>query len=760
MARKKGNERIEPSFDGPSRDRADDGLSVSEEDRVIPAGRRKPSANKKPSKPSSDRRRRRSRPRRGLLGFVTRAVYWSFVLAIWGGIACAAVVAYYGAKMPSATTWAIPDRPPNVKIVSVDDKLIGNRGLTGGESLSLDEMSPYIPKAIVAIEDRRFYSHFGIDPIGLARAVVANLVEGHVSEGGSTLTQQLAKNLFLTPDRTIERKVQEVLLALWLEHKFTKDQILDMYLNRVYFGSGAYGVEAASRRYFGKSARDDTLAEAALLAGLVKAPSRLSPAHDPKAAWARAQVVLQAMYDQGMINKTQLATAMKQPASRAPAYWTGSQNYVADQVMKELPDLIGKVNTDIVVHTTVDLDLQKVAEKSIHSLIEKYGAKRHVSQAALVSIDNTGAVRAMIGGADYASSQYDRASEAKRQPGSAFKPFVYTAAMEAGRTPDSIRNDAPVKIGNWTPANYGGEYFGRVTLAEALARSLNSVAAQLVMEVGPQTVVSVAHRLGIESKLDPNYSIALGTSVVTPLELTAAYVPFANGGFKPTVHFVQSITTTNGKVLYKFPDKAEPRVLKPEIVGEMNAMMKQTILHGTARRAGFGWPAAGKTGTSQDYRDAWFLGYTANLTTGVWFGNDDNSPMKGVTGGFLPAMAWHDFMAAAHKGVPVKDLPGDWHPAPNNNIPAVAVSEDEDQSPQKGAPSVPSLLGNGQPPARGTLPPIRSPRPPADLTSRADDGGDMTASMDGPVPPADVGGGSRQRHRHASILDIILGRTQ
>jgi penicillin-binding protein 1A len=756
MARKKGNERIEPSFEGPSRDGADDGLSVSEEDRVMPARRQKAPIRTK--KVSSSRRQRRSGRRGGLLGLVTRAIYWSFVLAIWCGIAGAGIVAYYGAKMPSATTWAIPQRPPNVKIVSVDDKLIANRGVTGGESLSLGEMSPYIPKALVAIEDRRFYEHFGIDPIGLARAAVANLVEGHVSEGGSTITQQLAKNLFLTPERTLERKVQEVLLALWLEHKFTKDQILDMYLNRVYFGSGAYGVEAASRRYFGKSARDDTLAESALLAGLVKAPSRLSPAHDPKAAWARAQVVLQAMYDQHMISKAQLATAMKQPASRAPAYWTGSQNYVADHVMEELPNLIGQVNTDIVVHTTVDLDLEKVGEKSIHDLIDKYGAKRHVSQGALVSIDNTGAVRAMIGGYSYAASQYDRASEAKRQPGSAFKPFVYTAAMEAGRTPDSIRNDAPVKIGNWTPSNFDHEYFGRVTLAEALARSLNSVAAQLVMEVGPQTVVAVAHRLGIQSDLQPNYSIALGTSVVTPLEMTAAYVPFANGGFKPTVHFIQSITTADGRVLYKFPDKAEPRVLKPEVVGEMNAMMRQTILHGTARRAGFGWPAAGKTGTSQDFRDAWFMGYTANLTTGVWFGNDDNSPMKGVTGGFLPAMAWHDFMVAAHKGVPVRDLPGDWHPAPNNAIPAVAVSQDEDQTPQPGVAPPPQPVGNNVPAATGSVPNMQAPRPPADLTSRAGSN-DMTASADGPVPPEDVGG-NRSRHRHASLLDIILGRAQ
>ncbi|TIU07163.1 MAG: penicillin-binding protein, partial [Mesorhizobium sp.] len=424
---------------------------------------------------------------------------------------------YYGAKMPAATTWSIPDRAPNIKIVSVDGQLIANRGMSGGEAVGLNEMSPYIPEAVVAIEDRRFYSHFGIDPIGLTRAMVTNVLGGHFSQGGSTLTQQLAKNLFLTPDRTLERKVQEVLLALWLEHKHSKDQILEMYLNRVYFGSGAYGVEAASRRYFGKSARDVTLSEAALLAGLLKAPSRLSPARDPKAAEERAQLVLASMREEGKIGDKEYKMALSAPATRSPSYWTGSENYVADTVMEELPDLIGDVRGDIVIDTTVDLTLQKLAEQSIRRLIDESGRKLNVTQGALVSID-------------------DSASEARRQPGSAFKPFVYMAALEAGRTPDSVRNDAPIRIGKWTPENYGGKYYGKVTLATALAKSLNSVAAQLTMEVGPDAVVEAAHRMGIQSDLQSNTSIALGTSEVTPLELTAAYVPFANGGYKPDIH--------------------------------------------------------------------------------------------------------------------------------------------------------------------------------------------------------------------------------
>ncbi|MFC0210752.1 transglycosylase domain-containing protein, partial [Chelativorans intermedius] len=612
--------------------------------------------------PAGRARARRGGRRRGFFGFLRGVLYWSLVLALWAGIAGVAVAAFYGAQMPSATTWAIPDRPPNVKIVSAEGRLIGNRGLTGGEAVGLHEMSPYIPQAVIAIEDRRFYSHWGVDPIGLARAMVENLMKGRIAQGGSTITQQLAKNLFLEPDRTIERKVQEVLLALWMEQKYSKNQILEMYLNRVYFGSGAYGVEAAARRYFNKPAHEVTLAEAALLAGLLKAPSRLSPARDPRAAEERAQVVLAAMREQGMIGDSQFAAALSTPATRAATYWTGSQHYVADRVMEELPSLVGAIEEDIVVHTTVDLRLQKVAEKTIRSLIDEKGRALHVTQGALVSIDASGAVRAMVGGYDYANSQFDRASEARRQPGSAFKPFVYMAALEQGRTPQSVRNDAPVRIGKWAPENYKGKYHGSVTLGEALARSLNSVAAQLVQEVGPGAVVEVAHRMGIESDLRANASIALGTSEVTPLELTAAYVPFANGGLRPEVHFIRRITTASGRLLYEHKAATPPRVASPEVVGMMNAMLSGTLDYGSGRAAAFGRPAAGKTGTTQGSRDAWFVGYTADLVTGVWFGNDDASPTD-ATGGSLPALAWRAFMVAAHEGVPVAALPGSPRPA-------------------------------------------------------------------------------------------------
>jgi penicillin-binding protein 1A len=738
---KRSDRRIEPTFDGPAKGKAARELSVSEEDRVVPSRRTKPAPKKKAAAAPASRGRRGKTRRSGLIGGIGRLAYWAFVLMIWCGIVGAGVVVYYGARMPAMTTWSIPDRSPNIKIVSVDGRLLANRGMTGGEAIGLHEMSPYIPQAVMAIEDRRFYSHFGIDPVGLARAMATNVMHGRFTQGGSTLTQQLAKNLFLKPDRTLERKVQEVLLALWLEQKHTKDQILEMYLNRVYFGSGAYGVEAASRRYFGKSARDVSLSEAALLAGLLKAPSRLSPARDPKAAEERAQLVLAAMREEKMIGDKELTTAMSAPATRAAAYWTGSENYVADRIMEELPGLIGEVRSDIIVDTTVDLTLQELAEKSIRRLVDENGEKLNVSQGALVSIDNSGAVRAMVGGYDYANSQFDRASEARRQPGSAFKPFVYMAALEQGRTPDSVRNDAPIKIGNWTPDNYNGKYYGKVTLATALAKSLNSVAAQLAMEVGPEAVVEAAHRMGIESDLLANTSIALGTSEVTPLELTAAYVPFANGGYRPDVHFVQRVTTTDGETLYEFTGGNNPRVVRSDVVGMMNSMMTGTVETGTAKKAAFAWPSAGKTGTSQKSRDAWFIGYTANLTTGVWFGNDDGAPMKKVTGGALPAQAWHEFMVAAHEGVPVAPLPGTWH------------------------------SGDGsQTVARPDTPLVEAPVERAPVSRRVESAGyeaapqfeeppqveePTTSSIRRIVPPGDVGAAAPRRTN--SILDILTG---
>ncbi|MFC7065594.1 transglycosylase domain-containing protein [Brucella rhizosphaerae] len=764
MASRDGrNGRIEPSF-GKPQEKEEDVFRVDEEERMARPERK----SKQPKDREPRGSRRTSKKRGGFFGFVRRAFYWCLVLGLWGGIAFAGMLVYFAAKMPPTTDWTIPDRPPNVRIVDVQGNLIANRGTTGGEAVGLHEMSPFIPQAVMAIEDRRFRTHFGIDPIGLARAIVTNVTSGRAVQGGSTLTQQLAKNLFLSPDRTLERKVQEVMLALWLEHKYTKDQILEMYLNRVYLGSGAYGVDAASRRYFGKSAKDVNLMEAATLAGLLKAPSRLSPARDPEAASARAKLVLGAMREEGMIDDRQVAIAESEPPTRAASYWQGSENYFADRVVAEIPTLIGETKTDITVETTVDLNLQRAGEEAIKDQISANGKKLNVSQAALVSIDGTGAVRALVGGYDYAASQFDRVTDARRQPASSFKPFVYLTALEQGRTPDSVRNDAPVRIGKWTPSNDNGKYMGEVTLATALSHSLNSVSAQLVMEVGPQTVIDTAHRLGVQSKLEPNASLALGTSEVSLLELTDAYVPFANGGYRAPVYFITKITDSEGKVLYQREDGVGPRVIDERNVGMMNAMLRRTVEDGTAKRAAFGWPAAGKTGTSQNFRDAWFVGYTANLTTGVWFGNDDGKGMKRVFGSTLPVAAWKAFMKEAHKGVPVAELPG--HYDIQNVVPGGSdgidpnVPYDPSMMPQGGYGDQP-IAGNGD---DGYWPP--APDSPARNTLQQS--GQQPAQSNGtpanypvndngaPMPPGNVGGPPPQQRDSTTLLDIIMGNTQ
>ncbi len=737
--RGRANERVEPTFEER---RGSEDFRLSAGDRITRGSSAAKGGGKpKSGKPSRSRPKRRSEG--GLGGLLRRMVYWSIVLGLWGGIGLAGIVAYYGARMPSASTWSIPERPPNIKIVSVEGEVIANRGMTGGEALALEDMSPYIPQAVIAIEDRRFYSHFGVDPFGLARAIINNALPGRGTQGGSTLTQQLAKNLFLSPERTIERKVQEVLLAFWLEHTYTKDQILAMYLNRVYFGSNAYGIEAASRRYFDKSARDVNLGEAALLAGLLKAPSRLSPARDPEAAEARAQVVLGAMREAGFITDDEIKTAMSQSPTRAKRYWSGAGQYVADMVMDDVRALIGTVEDDLVVETTIDMSLEKKAEAALVDALARDGEKSRASQAALVSIDGTGAIRALVGGRDYAESQFNRAVKAKRQPGSAFKPFVYVSALEIGLRPESVRNDAPVRIGKWTPENYDQKYRGPVTLTSALANSLNTIAAELVMEVGPEHVVKVAHRLGIESELQVNASIALGTSEVSLLELTSAYAPFMNGGYKATPHVVRRITTPDGKILYENDYANPPQVLSEQIVAAMNMMLTHVIEDGTGKNARLkGWPAAGKTGTTQSFRDALFVGYTGNLTTGVWFGNDDGTSMKKVTGGGLPAKAWHEFMTAAHSGLT---------PMPLGGVPY------EPQDMQQPEPlSIGSIISEVFSPAEE-----RYPAAPAAPVSPAAAEGNAPGMPQAPIPPGEVGRGDAtppQAVRRTTLLDIIMGQ--
>ncbi|KAB0682926.1 PBP1A family penicillin-binding protein [Aureimonas leprariae] len=725
--RRRQGERVEPSF-GRERDR-DEEIRLSPDDRAARAAgeperpargkERRSAARTRQDEPEPAEKRRRffgggrggsgeSRPRRrrSFLGHLFRLALFA---AVWGSVAAVGVVVWFAASLPSEA-WNVPARPPNVKMVSVAGEPFANRGITGGQALSLAEMSPFIPKAVVAIEDRRFYDHYGVDPIGIGRALAENLAAGATVQGGSTLTQQLAKNIFLTPEQSLKRKGQEAILALWLEQKFSKDQILEMYLNRVYFGSGSTGVEAASQRYFRKSAKDVSLSEAALLAGLLKAPSRLSPANDPVAAKARADVVLQAMRDENAITEAEFEAAKAEKPIRAKSFWNGAENYAADLVMRDLSTLVGEVKGDVAVETTIDLGLERDAEKAIRSTID--GAKQNVSQGALVAVDGTGAIRALVGGRDYADSQFNRAVDARRQPGSAFKPFVYETALEAGWRPDSVVNDAPTRIGNWSPQNYDQRYRGPVTLADALAHSLNTIAAQLTEAVGSKAVIETAARMGVKTPLVDNASIALGTSEVTLLELTSAYAVFANGGYQATPHLINKVTdVASGKVLYERPAGVPPVIVKPEIVGMMNAMLTGTITRGTGRRAALkDWQAAGKSGTTQDFKDAWFMGYTANLTTGVWLGNDNGALMKKVTGGTLPADVWKKFMAAAHEGLPPMPLPGVPDTAPGEAGTPLTASNGMDGGDPAAiageAPSgeaiappgeIPAVAGHGQP---------------------------------------------------------------
>ncbi|GJE60183.1 transglycosylase domain-containing protein [Methylobacterium trifolii] len=688
MANGRGRaDRGEPNFDVPEGRAADRGsldLRLSRDDRAgggVAGGRRGTDEGAKRGNAGPAKGSRRSvakkKPGRRRGSFLGRLVYAGIVLGLWAIIGLAGLIAYHASQLPPIDQLAVPKRPPNIAILASDGSLLANRGETGGRVVGIKELPPYLPRAFVAIEDRRFYGHFGVDPVGIARAIGQNLTRRGVAQGGSTLTQQLAKNLFLTPERSASRKIQEAILALWLEHKYTKDEILELYLNRVYFGAGAYGVEAAAQRYFGKPAKNVSLAEAAMLGGLVQAPSRLAPNRNLPAAQARAAQVLAAMQDVGFIQAQDAKVALAQPARPASSRGGGSANYVADLVMDVLDDFVGKFEADITVQTTVDTGLQAAAEKALVDELNAKGGRYNVGQGALVSMRPDGAIRALIGGRDYAQSQFNRATTAKRQPGSSFKPFVYLAAVERGATPDTVREDAPVRIGNWQPENYSHQYEGAVTLRTALALSLNTVAVRLGQEVGPKAVVQTAQRLGITSALQANGSIALGTSEVTPLEMVGAYGAFANGGTGVIPYVVTTVKTGGGKLLYKRGEGGLGRVIDANAVGMMNAMMHETFVIGTAKKGDIpGWDLAGKTGTSQDFRDAWFIGYSGSLVTGIWLGNDDGEPTKKASGGNLPLEIWKTYMGVALKGQTPVPLPGlnRWRKAPETTASVASAS--------------------------------------------------------------------------------------
>ncbi|MBM3731885.1 MAG: PBP1A family penicillin-binding protein [Acidimicrobiia bacterium] len=587
-------------------------------------------------------------------GIVSRAL----ALLVWGAVAAILALGFFAYDLPDVERAFRPTRAPSVVVRAADGTELARVGEIWGRPVPLAELPPELPLAVIATEDRRFYQHFGLDLVGVARAALANLRAGRAVQGGSTLTQQLAKNLFLTPARTLRRKVQEALLALWLESRFDKEEILTVYLNRVYFGAGAYGVDAAARRYFDADARGLSLYQSALLAGLLKAPSRLNPLASPERAHARAAQVLENMAALGFVTEDEVRALGQAPPPRPPEQREAPKpqaRYLADWVTEQLSDFVTLGDRDLIVETTVDARLQRAAEGAVARAFAE-PAPGGPEQAALVALDFRGAVRALVGGRDFGQSQFNRATGARRQPGSAFKPVVYLAALEAGLDPAQRFVDGPFSIAGYSPRNYEGTYAGEVSLAEAVARSINTVAVQVAVQTGLARVVDMARRLGLGDGFEADASLALGTGEVTLLDLTAAFAVLANGGERAWPYAIERVADGDGRVLWRRQGEGAERIADQGHVRTLVGWLRGAVEGGTGRAARLDRDAAGKTGTTQNFRDAWFVGFTADLVAGVWMGNDDASPMKNVTGGGPPARLWRDFMLEAHRGLPPRSL--------------------------------------------------------------------------------------------------------
>ena len=593
------------------------------------------------------RKKRRFKALKGLSAFGVVGGYL-------GGMAALSIVAIASQDMPSGETFYTPNRPVSVQIVDRYGRDLAVRGAAEMRPAKLDRLPDHVAKAVMAVEDRRFYSHTGVDPIGLIRAAYMNYKAGRVVQGGSTLSQQLVKNVFLTPEQTLNRKLQEMMLAIWLEYKFTKTEVLETYLSRVYFGGGAWGLEAASETYFDKEGVDLTLAEAALLAGVLKAPSRYNPAQNPTEAASRTAVVIRAMSAAGYIDRQMQLSALLDPIAISRPATDGPENYFVDWMWEEMIAAIGTPTRDIVVHTTLDKAAQMAASDAVTRHLDP---SKNANEAAVVSLDGTAGVQIMVGGARYGQSQFNRAAQAERQPGSAFKPFVYLTAFNAGLTPWDVRADAPVIIGDWEPQNFTETYKGEVTLDYAFRQSLNTVAVSLSEEVGRERVIDNAQRLGAGT-FKPLRSLALGAQVTTPLALTHSYLPFANAGDTADIHGILSISTADGTPLYERPKSVPRKVINTTALGHINHVMVNTVTSGTAQRAQIkGRDIGGKTGTTNDFRDAWFVGYVPDRVTGVWVGADDFTPMKNITGSKIPAQIWHDTMTVALKDIKPRYIP-------------------------------------------------------------------------------------------------------
>lgn len=621
--------------------------------------------------------------------------------AIWAGWGAGAVAAATAAFMVYVT-WDLPStddlwadrKSPSYVYVDIKGRVILREGSQNAPPVDLNALPPYVAQAVLAIEDKRFYQHLGVDLEGLTRAAVENVQNGRVVQGGSTITQQLAKNLFLTNERTFRRKAQEVALALWLEGRFSKDEILALYLSRVFFGAGAWGVEAASERYFDKPASKLTLGESALLAGLLKAPSRMNPAIDPTLARERRRIVLAEMVSEGFITPAQreAAEAERLAIKRRPP--SGNFGYFREWIDAELTRVIGEDPDDFIIETTIDLDAQRAGERAIDEAIRKDGETLNVSQGALISIDDDGGVRAMVGGTSFEDTQFNRTTQARRQPGSAFKFFIYLTALQRGLSPWSVRSDSPVVMGDWAPGNYDDEYFGSVPLTFAFAKSLNMVAIRVADEVGHQRVIETARSLGVRSEIHNYRSLALGAQEMTLAELTQSYAAVSNGGARVNPHGIRAIRrASSGNVIYRWQDPARTVVADERAVRGMNLLMSRVVEAGTGTRARMqGRDIGGKTGTTNDYKDAWFVGFSSGLTTGVWIGNDDPRTTKKVTGGSMPAVVWREFMQVALRDLPNRALimprDGDYFVEAAPAAPVEAVAAAAEEPALQGAPLV------------------------------------------------------------------------
>jgi len=561
-------------------------------------------------------------------------------------------------QIPDRQTLMVVNQAPGMTFEDMTGQVIATRGPKHGHFVTLAELPPYVPRAFLAAEDRRFYEHGPVDFQGIARAAWVDWRAGRTVQGASTLTQQLARTLFLTPEQTLKRKLAEAVIAYRLESEMSKDQVLELYLNRIFFGDNAYGVDAASQTYFGRPASQLSLAQAALLAALPKAPTRLALTNDMDAALARSHIILSTMHAEGWISTAEEEAALSQPPTLAPeAPGEGDFGYVLDMASQQAVQIAGGQAPDLVVKLTVDPALQAQAQSIVRDVVQTEGKQRRIHQGALVLLGPDGSIRALVGGVDHHASAYDRATQAERQPGSSFKPFVYAAALEGGVHPSDTRVDAPIRVGVWAPHNYGGGYRGTVTIATALAHSINTVAVRLATEVGTSKIAELAHRFGIKSIPDaPQLSIALGSYEVNLLELTSAFQVFQQQGQRNDPYLIAQISTQRGDVIYAHAPSAGVMVYDQTNAGMMVRMLEGVINSGTGTRAAFGRPAAGKTGTTQDWKDAWFVGFTPDWVCGVWVGNDDSEPTAGVTGGEVPAEIWRRMMIAAHQNIPVHDF--------------------------------------------------------------------------------------------------------